>query len=337
MTQQGSLPIVQAFDANGNPTLQYAGTLPQGGGSIAITAAQFASPPAWLLSFLATGGMALFNGQRYVVNPAGTGLVSLIVASTNAAGNVTGYIDPVSGQSVLFSTLLSSSGIPFGVPSSGSIGNNGALTGLTAFPVTYPDMFLYFPAGAIAASGPGSAAGMYYVQMSSATAGTIFNNQPVAGAPAIPASPTPFVTTGPGAYTQTTGSQLTVLSSTIAAAALGANGELRTLISTSTAATAGAKNAFAALGGVSVWQYTIGGASSAACEAGFHMQNCGKFNRQFSTPATVNFTQGAVGVNGTRSTVDTSVAQPFALTIQLATATDYAVIERHCIELLPHA
>lgn len=95
-----------------------------------------------------------------------------------------------------------SANLPVGIPSSGSIGDNGALTGLTAFATTYPNIYLFFPAGAIAA---GSAAGFYFCQMSSTSAGTIFNNPLASGTtPAIPATPTPFVTTGPGAYTQST-------------------------------------------------------------------------------------------------------------------------------------
>src|ERR1700693_852831 len=90
--------------------------------------------------------------------------------------------------------------IPMILPSSGTIGNNGALSALTALPTIYANAYLYFPAGAIVA---GSLAGLYYCIMSSTTAGTIYNNTydtTLGVMPTIPANPVPFVTPGPGAY-----------------------------------------------------------------------------------------------------------------------------------------
>ena len=116
-------------------------------------------------------------------------------------------------------------GIYMGVPSSGTIGDNGALSAITALPAIFSGgCYLRFPANAIAA---GSAAGMYYCVMSSTTAGTIYNNVYTSGNPSIPASPTPFVTTGPGAYTQSTASQITVLNPTMPGGLLGANGSIK--------------------------------------------------------------------------------------------------------------
>lgn len=105
------------------------------------------------------------------------------------------------GAPVKSPIIVSQSAIPVGIPSSGSIGNNGALTVTTAFPVTYTGIYLYFPANAISS---GSAAGLYWTVMSSTTAGTIYNNTYTSGDPTAPLTLTSFVTTGPGAYTQTT-------------------------------------------------------------------------------------------------------------------------------------
>lgn len=124
-----------------------------------------------------------------------------------------------------FAKVLFTNAIPMILPSSGSIGNNGALTGLTALPATYACSYMYFPVNAIAA---GVAAGLYYVIMSSTTAGTIYNNPYTSGVPTCPASPTAFSTTGPGAYTQTTGSDLTLLSYTLAGGKMGTTGQLVT-------------------------------------------------------------------------------------------------------------
>lgn len=92
---------------------------------------------------------------------------------------------------------------------SGTMGNNGALSALAnALQATLSDgCWMEFPAGAIATGIPSSAqvtAGVkWWTVMSSATAGQVFNNTYTPGTTspnAIPASPTAFVTTGPGAY-----------------------------------------------------------------------------------------------------------------------------------------
>lgn len=83
---------------------------------------------------------------------------------------------------------------------------------------------MYFPAGAVFA---GSSAGMYFVSLSSATTGTIFNNVYASGTPAIPAVPIAIVAAGPGAYVQTVGSDLTLINLTLTGGAIGLNGYVR--------------------------------------------------------------------------------------------------------------
>ncbi len=119
----------------------------------------------------------------------------------------------------LHPVVLARSGIPMIKVSSGSIGNNGALTAITALPLTYASCYLYLPAAAISA---GSTAGWYYAVMSSTTAGTIYNNTYTTGVPSVPSSPTAFATTGPGAFTGDTTEQ--GASITLPGNALGANG-----------------------------------------------------------------------------------------------------------------
>lgn len=93
-------------------------------------------------------------------------------------------------------------GIPFVVASSGSMADNGAISGLTALPETYSGgCYLYLPANAISA---GSAAGWYWAVMSSTTAGTVYNSTYTTGIPAA-GTATAFATTGPGAFTGHTG------------------------------------------------------------------------------------------------------------------------------------
>ena len=50
---------------------------------------------------------------------------------------------------------------------------------------------------------------------------TLYNNTYASGLPQVPSSPTSFVTTGPGAYTQTTGGNITLFSMTVPGYQLG--------------------------------------------------------------------------------------------------------------------
>jgi hypothetical protein len=135
---------------------------------------------------------------------------------------VNGKIKQVSGSSVPYT--LFSTGIPFIIVSSGSMGNNGALTITGAVASIYPNAYVYLPSGAISS---GSAAGYYYAVFSSTTAATVYNNTytPGSGVPTVPASPTAFSTTGPGAYTQSA-SPPNPFSVVIPANALSINGKI---------------------------------------------------------------------------------------------------------------
>lgn len=95
--------------------------------------------------------------------------------------------------------LLFVSALPGMIAPTGTMANNGAVTLGTALSAnSYANLYLHFPANAIVA---GSAAGWYFAQCSTTVACTVFNNVYTSGQPTIPVSPTPFVTTGPGAYT----------------------------------------------------------------------------------------------------------------------------------------
>ena len=139
------------------------------------------------------------------------------VAAASVA--LTGVVTQSAGLSTPYT--LASIGIPFVIVSSGSMGNNGALSGITAVKATYVNAYVYLPADAISA---GSAAGWYYAVFSSTTAATVYDNVYTSGVPTIPGSPTAFVTTGPGAYTQTTGSYLSPMVITLPANSISANG-----------------------------------------------------------------------------------------------------------------
>jgi hypothetical protein len=107
----------------------------------------------------------------------------------------------------------------------GTMGNNGAVTLGTALDRTYSEgIWMYFPAGAVAAGVPASATFLWTV-MSSTTAGTVYNSTfdglsiPTVG------TTTAYVTTGPGAYAGVTAATVAI-TMTVPANTLGATGKL---------------------------------------------------------------------------------------------------------------
>lgn len=231
-------------------------------------------------------------------------------------------IKQVSGVSNPHNTVASS-GIPLILPSSGTIGNNGALSGITALQQTYTSGYAYFPANAIAA---GVAAGMYYVVMSSTTAGTIYNNTYTSGMPTIPAVPTPFVTTGPGLYTQTTAVAIPLCTITIPGGSMGLNGTLRIITMLSNAGSINAKTQVWTFGGVTIQSVAQATAANIATEWNNWIQNCGAQNVQtFSAVGQAGF--GVSTAPNVRAAVDTSVNQNLVFTCTLAAAADWNVID----------
>lgn len=202
-------------------------------------------------------------------------------------------------------------GIPVGIPSSGSIGNNGALSGLTVIPA-FPNCYMFFPANAIAA---GVAAGFYLVQMITTSTGTIFNNTLAAsGIPTIPAGPTAFVTTGPGAYTQSTSAQ-TFLTLTIPGGQMGTQGALRYETFYTAVNNANARTGTITLGGTQL--QTATGVNAAWFPLRRNIRNAGSQALQYPMSAT---TGTAI------SDLATTTASVSSLAINTAIARDWVFV-----------
>ena len=217
--------------------------------------------------------------------------------------------------------MFLSAQMPMCMPSSGSIGNNGALSGLTAFAITLPPCYMYFPVNTIAA---GVAAGLYYVVMSSTTAGTIYNNTYTSGIPTIPASPTAFSTTGPGAYTQST-SETTVLTWTLPGATLFPGADLHTELVWFAANTAGTKTITQRIGS-KVAGFNNGSANALVSRNAADVWNANGALLDVRSPG-----YGGGGANINTQTLDLTADQTVAMNFTLATATDYAFIQKyHC-------
>jgi hypothetical protein len=212
------------------------------------------------------------------------------------------------------------------------MGNNGALTGITALTRTYPRCWMYFPAGAIAAGVP-AAGTWYYVQMSSTTAGTVFNNTYTSGVPVVPSSPTAFSTTGPGAFTGVTGE---VAGPTITVPVLGPSSQIDLFSIWAATNNANAKTDTIRFSGNAGTQFmAFAHASLASYADNRSILNAG------STASQIGFTSGGTGANfnGTggaviTASVDTSVATSVVFALNKATATDNHILEAFSVKLL---
>lgn len=236
---------------------------------------------------------------------------------------VTAWTTLVYFTTSLVPQVLYKIGIPFIMPSGASMnmGNNGALTSVAGLNTTYAKCYCYFPANQIFA---GSTAGWYYTTFSSATAATVFNNTYTSGIPTIPGSPTSFVTTGPGAITQTTGADITVLTLAAAGATIDLNGQFLVDMLFANGGVATNKIYKASYGGTGFFSTTQTTNKSAA---GYRtIANRGVTNSQVSE------TLGSFGFNTstvapTYLSIDTLVLQNFVTTMQLQAGTDSPVQE----------
>jgi hypothetical protein len=147
----------------------------------------------------------------------------VVGAAGPPAGTYTQAQQITAAQSLSVPYVFAKTAIPFVSVSTGSMADNGVLTVGTALPRTIANGYFFLPANAISA---GSAAGWYFTQCSTTTACVVKNNVYTTGVPTVPASPTAFVTTGPGAYVGVT-AEVFGPTITVPANAMGANGQLR--------------------------------------------------------------------------------------------------------------
>jgi hypothetical protein len=228
--------------------------------------------------------------------------------------------------------VLGQSGLPFILPSSGSVGNNGAVTLTTALPRTYAACFMYFQSGALYA---GSTPGFYYTAMSSTTVGTVYGNLYQGGQPLVPSTLTPIVATGPGAYTQLiTGSNaVTAASFTLPGNTMGLNGQCEYRLTWQFPNNANSKQINTIFGGVNI---AGDGETSATWRAGWHMvRNAGQTGVQTSFGSTSGDVGTGTAINSLA--VDTTAGQACYFTMYMATATDFIVLESYSITVTPSA
>jgi len=244
--------------------------------------------------------------------------------------NSDGTQSPKSSTNFPYTAL--STGIPFVMASSGTMGNNGALSGLTAVAATYPAAYVYLPANAISA---GSAAGWYYAVFSSTTAATVYNNTYTSGVPTVPGSPTAFATTGPGAYTQTTGVYIPGPQMLLTGNAMGLNGNLRWDLQ-QTNNNSGNGKFFGFYASASVALGTRLATFTSTTNTFGQIMADTFINSTLATQYTSGISSaGVTPVAANRTTVNFASDDYLQFALQLATATDTATLEGCAITVSP--
>jgi len=223
--------------------------------------------------------------------------------------------------------ILAMGGIPAIIANSGTVATNGTITLGTALQLTYPQCWLYLPAGAIV----GGSAGWYYAIMSSTTVGVVYTNyQATMSLPlALGAAATLTVATGSNSgYTGVT-TEVTMASAVIPAGLLGTNGAVIAEGLWAHNSTAGAKVSKIAFGGSTL--LSVSATTTLTTDIRKKIQN---------RSATSQINRVAVDTGASQSvaptllSIDTTAEVTVALTGSIATATDTLVLENFLIELL---
>lgn len=300
-------------------------TAAQGALTDAVTIGQF-DLPALSTDVFAEGAVAYWDGALRRISTSGGTAVG-VVPGGKAAGVATVRVRLTAGaSSVSGAGNYQGSALPFVMPASGTVNNTaGAITTGTAFDYVIGPSYSYFPANQLFG---GSPAGWYYTVWTAATIGTVYANTYLNGNAQIPAVPTPLTTVA-GAYTQVTGFDVLGPAFVIAANAMGPNGciEWHRVVNNNNSAGQKIYNTF--LGATSFQGVTQ---TTNPKEAGMGVvRNRGVVSRQAAANAAHGDNNNASAV--TKLTIDTSQAQVFGFAMQLAVATDYAMIESHGIKV----
>ena len=234
-------------------------------------------------------------------------------------------------------------GVPVVLPSSGTFTTtpsaasgltlDTAIASLSTICSSVAGCYMYFPANAICTAGncgggSSQAAGLYYAQCADTTHCRIFNNALTSGVPTVVSSPTSFGTiVTSGHYTQTSNTDLTMLTLTIPANSMGANGSFDIDTRALRISNANTVTEKATFGGTNFTTYS----SASKQWYGFHrtVMNTGATNAQTMASGGLDVPTDQAGINATPTflTKDTTANQNVTLTLNLVTAaTDWMVI-----------
>jgi len=206
---------------------------------------------------------------------------------------------------------LAVSGTGYGIMPSGTIGTeaSGHFTSGTALPHTYSEglwMYIVSPS-----TTPALTAGFYWCVFSTTAICTIYQNGPGSAAYSFTV----------GAATTGNTSEITARSVTIPAGLMGGNGQLVCDSLTSISATSSGRSLRTRLGGSLTCTMGSAVGTTTSYSGRATTQNV-TASLQYSNPV---FTGSTSTVAVTRTTIDTSAATAYALTLQMATATDFII------------
>lgn len=234
---------------------------------------------------------------------------------------------PNTGGNPPASRILAMGAIPCIIANSGTVATNGTVTLGTALQLTYPQAWLYLPAGAVV----GGSAGWYYVIMSSTTVGQVYTNYQATMTQPLALGAAATLTAAVGSNSGYTGVTTTVqmAAAVIPAGLLGTNGAVRMTGYWAHNSTAGAKVAGILFGGSTVLT------SSQTTTLGINLTKTvhnRAADKQLIRVAVDN--QIAQSVAPTLLSIDTTAEVTASLTGSIAVATDTMVLESFLIELL---
>lgn len=263
--------------------------------------------------------MAQLNTQYTAVNVSGTPTVS-----TSDGGLAT--FNGSSWQS-LPAYVLQQVAIKQILPPSLIMGNNGAYTLGTPLDGTYSGYLWCWP-GMIFS---GSNSGWFWTVMSSTTQGIVYNNKYQLSQPVIPATPTPFVSTGPGAFTCLINTLVTGLNCNPPAYGTGLHGRLETKFNWTTSNTAGNKTIVVSYGGSNLFSDVETNTSTSGYTTTRTIINQGQLGAQFYTGVNGN----GVALGQGSLTVDSTKGQWLGLYHFNGVATDWQVLHYLTTTLSP--
>lgn len=250
------------------------------------------------------------------------------VARFNATGPV---IPDRIGTQRYMPYLLAQSGVPVGIAPNGTIATNGAVTLGTALPTTYSGgIWLRFPANAVVGDSTG---GIYWCVMSSTTVGTVYAGKidtASAFTPYIGSTAGGAVTGSNSAYTQDT-ALITLTNVTVPAGAMGVNGAMRITVTRFVVPNNANSKTLTTKYGASF--FGINNAVTTTLGQGYiaSIRNRGVANRQVAAAANGDVGTGACSY----LSIDSATDQPMTVICQIATATDYVILEGFTVEVLP--
>lgn len=222
--------------------------------------------------------------------------------------------------------VIGQSGIPTVVVPNGTVATNGTITVGTALPLIYLQAWIYLPAGAVV----GGAIGWYYCVFSTTTVGQVYTAfKATMDAPHIPPVLT-LVAGSNSSYTQATAADIQMGGATVPANLLGAAGSLEYCSFLSYNSTAGNKTAKLKFGaGVVV-------SSVATSTTGLTIRKKLQQRATNSQVIQASLETGAtVSVAPTLLAIDTTADVVASFSGQIATATDYIILEGWTIDLCP--